>query len=114
MARFHLESLMLLSSSESIRATLKTPSKSKPYDVVYESIIERIDYQIDNYQNLARSALSWVVCAERPLTATELRYALAVEINTAKFDEKALLDIEHILSACAGLLTVDENTNLVK
>jgi hypothetical protein len=76
--------------------------------------MERIEGQITDSQELAKQALSWVTCAKRPLTTSELRHALAVEIGESRLDEENLPEIEDVLSVCAGLVTVDEESDVIR
>jgi ankyrin repeat protein len=65
--------------------------------------------RINGYSNkgeLATRVLSWVTCATRPLTALELLHALAVELGEPTFHEDNLPDLDDVVSACAGLITV--------
>lgn len=76
--------------------------------------MERINGQAPDLRELAKQALSWITCAYTPLTITELRHALAVELSQSSFDDQNLSDIEDILSACAGLVTVDDESNIIR
>ena len=76
--------------------------------------MERIEGQVKNSRELAKQVLSWITCAKRPLTTSELRHALAVEIGESKLDEDNLPEIEDILSVCAGLVTVDEQSDVIR
>lgn len=75
--------------------------------------MERIGHQIDEQALLAKRILSWLACAERPLSLTELQHALAVELNESSFDEENLPDIEDMISVCAGLITYYENEHVI-
>lgn len=59
-------------------------------------------------------ALLWVVHARTPLTTTELRHALAVEIGEVDLDSMNMLEIADVLSVCGGLLTVDRQSDVVR
>jgi hypothetical protein len=76
--------------------------------------MERIEGQIKNSRELAKQVLSWITCAKRPLTTSELRHALAVEVGEFKLDEENLPEIEDVLSVCAGLVTVDEQSDVIR
>ena len=76
--------------------------------------MDRINGQTADQKELAKQVLSWITCAKRPLTTSELRYALAVEIGKPELDEDNLPDIEDIVSVCAGLVTVDEVSNIIR
>ena len=76
--------------------------------------MERIEGQVADSQELAKQTLSWITCARRPLTTLELRHALAVEVGEPKLDEENLPEIEDIISVCAGLVTVDEESDIIR
>jgi hypothetical protein len=63
---------------------------------------------------LAKQALSWITYAQRPLTIQELCHALAIEPGERVLDPDAVCDIDDVLSACAGLVTVDTESNVVR
>ena len=48
-------------------------------------------------RDLAFKALAWVCYAQRPLTALELQYALAVETGRGSVDVENLVDIEELI-----------------
>jgi ankyrin repeat protein len=76
--------------------------------------MERINGQTPGFRELAKMVLSWITCAKRPLSTSELQHALAVEVGDAEFDEDNLPDIDDMVSVCAGLLTVDEESGIVR
>jgi hypothetical protein len=65
-------------------------------------------------QKLAKQVLAWITYAKRPLTTLELQQAIAVEEDKSKLDEENLPDIEDIVSVCAGLVTIDEENNIIR
>jgi hypothetical protein len=74
----------------------------------------RIQGQQQGHQRLAKRILSWITCAKRPLTTLELQHALAVERGDSEFDKENLPEIEDIVSVCAGLVTVDEESDIIR
>jgi hypothetical protein len=76
--------------------------------------MERIKGQVTDSQELAKQVLSWITCAKRPLTTLELRHALAVEISESALDKENLPEIEDIVSMCAGLVTIDQESNIIR
>jgi hypothetical protein len=76
--------------------------------------MERINGQKPGFQRLAKKAISWITCAKRPLTTSELRHALAVVVGDSKLDEDNLERIERIISVCAGLVTVDKKSSIIR
>jgi ankyrin repeat protein len=115
LAQLHLDSLIGKKSPKAIRAALKKlPTGSKAYDYAYTEAMQRIEGQITDCQELAKQVLAWITCAKRPLTTSELRHALAVEVGECELDEENLPEIEDIVSVCAGLATVDEESNIIR
>ena len=76
--------------------------------------MDRIEGQTKNSRELAKQVLSWITCARRPLTTLELRYALAVEVDESELDEENLPEIENMISVCAGLVTLDEESDIIR
>jgi hypothetical protein len=76
--------------------------------------MDRIEGQTKNSRELAKQVLSWITYARRPLTTLELRYALAVEVDESELDEENLPEIENVISVCAGLVTVDEESDIIR
>ena len=76
--------------------------------------MERIDGQVRNSQELAKQVLSWITCTKRLLTTSELRHALAIELDTSALDEENLPEIEDMVSVCAGLVTLDEESDIIR
>jgi ankyrin repeat protein len=76
--------------------------------------MERIEGQIADQEELAKQVLLWITCAKRPLTTSELRHALAVEVGEFELDKDNLPDITDMVSVCAGLVTVDELSNVIR
>lgn len=73
----------------------------------YNATMERIVSQEVGLRQLAQSALKWIVHAKRPLMVPELLHALATREDDTSFQEDGVVKIELLLSACAGLLEVD-------
>ena len=76
--------------------------------------MERIEGQFSDQEDLAKQVLSWITCAKRPLTKSELQHALAVEVGESQLDDDNTPQIEDIVSVCAGLVTVDEESNAIR
>lgn len=90
------------------------PKGSEELDRAYKEAMERIEGQKKGFQTLAKRVLSWVTCAKRPLTIFELQHALAVVVGELELDEENLPEIEDMVSVCAGLITVDEEKNIIR
>ena len=76
--------------------------------------MRRIEAQVRDQKRLAFNTLSWIVCARRQITTTELQDALGVEALEPTLDPKNMPDIDSIISACAGLVTVDELSDCIR
>ena len=76
--------------------------------------MERIEGQLIDEEKLAKQVLSWITCAKRPLTTSELEHALAVEPEESQLDEENLCRVEDMVSVCAGLVTIDEESRIIR
>lgn len=83
-------------------------------DLAYKEAMARINEQKPGFRRLANKVLSWITCAKRPLTTLELQHALAVEVGDTKLDEDNIERIERIVSVCAGLVTVDKESGIIR
>ncbi|KAJ7776715.1 ankyrin repeat-containing domain protein [Mycena olivaceomarginata] len=86
----------------------------KDLDHTYENTMNRIDAQPSGDRKIARSALTWVVNAQKPLTILELCMALAIEPGSKELDNDNMTDIGIILSVCAGLVIMEEHSSPVR
>ncbi|XTI89039.1 hypothetical protein V2W45_1399781 [Cenococcum geophilum] len=115
LAQLHLESLIGKRAPKAVRTALKTLAiGSGAYDHAYEDAMEQINGQVKDQEELAKQVLWWITCAKRPLTTSELQHALAVEIGESQLDEDNLPQVEDMISVCAGLATVDEESNIIR
>ncbi|EHK18518.1 uncharacterized protein TRIVIDRAFT_225823 [Trichoderma virens Gv29-8] len=115
LARFHLDSLKGKTKPKEITNALqKLATGSDAYEQVYNETMLRIISQYKEQAQLAKSVLSWVTFAKRPLTVVELRHALGVEHGESTFDEQNMPDIELMVSVCAGLVTIDNDSNIIR
>jgi hypothetical protein len=76
--------------------------------------MKRIKGQVADSKELAIQVLSWITLSKRPLTVTEIQHALAVEIGESELDKENLPEVEDILSVCSGLVTIDEESNVIR
>ena len=90
------------------------PSGSNAYDDAYKDAMDRIEGQLLDQKVLAWQVLSWITCAKRPLTMSELQHALAIELGESSLDEDNLPQIEDMVSVCAGLVTVDRGGEIIR
>ncbi|EGX53194.1 hypothetical protein AOL_s00006g572 [Orbilia oligospora ATCC 24927] len=97
--------------------TAQGKSSASAYDNTYQSIIESIqEYGDIVLTETAFQVLSWIICASRPLTKAELQYAIAVEHpdEASEIDMANLSDVDDLVSYCRGLVTIDEQSNIIR
>lgn len=111
----HLDSLIDKLTPKAVKSTLeKLPKGSEAYDEAYKEAMERIEGKKQGFRDIAKRVLSWITCAKRPLNTLELQHALGVEIGEPKIDPNNLLEIEDMVSACAGLVTIDQESDIIR
>lgn len=93
-----------------LRALGKLP---EGFEGTYNDALERINQQSKKRKEMAYRVLSWISYAFRPLSLTELRYALAVREDMTEMDENDLDDEEFLISVCVGLVTITESSRQV-
>ncbi|KAF5506983.1 hypothetical protein CGCA056_v013023 [Colletotrichum aenigma] len=92
LAQLYLDSLQGKRSAKSIKEALrKFSSGHTAYDIAYEEAMERIEGQLEEQKTLAKDALSWI------LDWT-----------------KTTSPIWKILCVCAGLITIDEESEVIR
>jgi ankyrin repeat protein len=99
-----------------VKDTLMTlPTGSDAYDAAYSAAMERIVVAQDKATSqLAINVMSWILCARRPLRTSELLHALAIKVGESKFNKDRILDTGDILDVCAGLVTIEEQSDNVR
>ncbi|KAJ7040492.1 hypothetical protein C8F04DRAFT_237798 [Mycena alexandri] len=112
LAKLHIQSLSTKNTIKALREAMKELPKG--LDDSYDTTMQRIDDQTEEDKKTARSALIWVAHAKRPLNVSEITGALAIEPGDRKLDEDNVLDINIILSVCAGLVIVDKQSSVVR
>jgi hypothetical protein len=83
-------------------------------DDAYGEAIKRIDRQPAGARLLAKRALSWITYAQRLLTTKELCHALAIQPGDKALNNDNIYDVEDVISVCAGLVTVDEESDIIR
>jgi hypothetical protein len=76
--------------------------------------MERIEEQGLDQAELAKDTLAWITCAKELISVPQLREALAVRVGVFELDEDDCSDIEDIISACAGIVTVDKGSGIIR
>jgi ankyrin repeat protein len=115
LAQLHFESISTKRTPKKIKDVLRNlPNGPKGSDYAYEEAMNRIEGQDADSKQLAKQILSWITCSKRPLSTSELQCALAVEVGEAELDEENLHQLEDMVLVCAGLVTVDEESSIIR
>ncbi|KAJ7484887.1 ankyrin repeat-containing domain protein [Mycena galericulata] len=112
LAKLNIISLATKHTVKAVRDALE----SFPIDLdnAYEEAMQRIIRQGEDDRKLAYTALAWISNAKRLLRVSELGEALSVEPETSKLDPDNFMDIDFVLSVCAGLVVIEPMNNVVR
>ena len=117
LARQHIDSLRLALSPRAVRDGLARVSAGVTADVIleqaYDDAVRRIESQPEHFVDLAKRVLMWVGSAMRQLSVEELQHALATQPGN-EFDDQGVIDAADLVSVCAGLVTLDDVTHVVR
>ncbi|KAJ6586047.1 ankyrin repeat-containing domain protein [Mycena capillaripes] len=112
LAKLHITSIIAKNTVKAVREALqKMPTGLQD---TYREVMQRINEQGEDDKKVAHSTLALLSNAKRLLRVSELREALAVEPGKSELDRDNLLDLDVILSVCAGLVIVDELEAVVR
>ncbi|CAN9384185.1 unnamed protein product [Alternaria alternata] len=115
LAKLHLDSLLGKRSPKAVRIALdKLPTGTDAYDSAYDSAMERIEGQMAEQTELAKQALAFLTCAREPLSTLELQEAMGVEVGELELDPDNYPEIEDIVASCLGLVTVDDDSDIIR
>ncbi|KAJ7444312.1 ankyrin repeat-containing domain protein [Mycena latifolia] len=113
LAKLHMDSLRCERSIEAVRAALK--NLPKDLSDTYDDAMKRIESQDQEDREMAHSTLMWVMHAQRPLEVPELQTAFAIADTANQLGkDSSTIDIEILLSVCAGLVVVDGHSSVVR
>lgn len=121
-ARFHIDQICQKTTVRQILTELENlkdlgsaiSTEGRPLDPTYDRVMDTIRKQPKSCTDLALRILSWLVKARRTLTVEELREVVSVEPGQYELDKWSLPDRTTLLDVCAGLVTIDENSNTIR
>ncbi|KAH6970692.1 hypothetical protein BKA56DRAFT_559122 [Ilyonectria sp. MPI-CAGE-AT-0026] len=115
LAQLHMNTLIGLPTKGDVKNALRNLAKGQDgLDETYKLAMQRIEGQGVGYRDLAIKILSWIVQAVRPLSTLELRHALAVRPSTNRLDHDFIPAVGILQSVCTGLVTVDEESEVIR
>ncbi|KAH6890773.1 ankyrin repeat-containing domain protein [Coprinopsis sp. MPI-PUGE-AT-0042] len=111
-AALQLEALChCLSRQEAIKVLEQFPPNL--HDAYWQTW-RRLEAQVQSHVDLAKRALLWVIYACREISLDGLRHFIATSSDDHRFDSKRMVSEAALLSACCGLLKVDERSKRVR
>ncbi|KAL1614670.1 hypothetical protein SLS54_009543 [Diplodia seriata] len=111
-ANLHLASLASKNNLAKVRKCLDTIPED--LDDIYNEAMFRIEQQNKDDLQLAKRVLAWITYAYRPLRLRELCQALAIEPEEDTLDSEAMPDAMTLVDICAGLVTIDETSRVIR
>lgn len=113
LARLHVESLASAAGLSVKHVRKKLQALPNTLTGAYDSTMQRIQDQESDHKRIALKTLAWLTYAIRSMSLKELQHALAIEPGDTELDDDSVMDGHSITSLCAGLVTVDQGTNMV-
>ncbi|KAL7815650.1 hypothetical protein V8C26DRAFT_429458 [Trichoderma gracile] len=83
-------------------------------DEMYKRAMIRVESQGGGTRDLAKKIIAWIINGRRALSPTELQHAVAVEPGMSEMNWKFVPSIDVISTICAGLITIDQQSNVVR
>ncbi|KAL3459648.1 ankyrin repeat-containing domain protein [Aspergillus heterothallicus] len=115
LAQLHYDTISTRKTLRQIKDTLQAlPNGPKAYDEAYDEAMKRIVSSDAGSADIATKVMIWITFAKRPLTLMELQHALAVMLGDRFLDEENILPVEDMVSTCAGLVTVDRESSIIR
>ncbi|RYP67004.1 hypothetical protein DL771_007500 [Monosporascus sp. 5C6A] len=112
-AELHLDHLFSKRTPGDLEDALKDlPRGISGLNTLYDQAMERINSQNEGPRETANEVLSWIIHAKRPLNTVELQHAIAVRDKDVELKAKYLPEVEDLISDCAGLVTIDNETDV--
>ena len=112
MAQLQLDFLQTKPTLRGLRDAIQHPPQG--LDELYLDAWARVTNQNCDWRSLAEQTLCWLSNSFRQLSLHELQHALAVRTGDTYLDEEGLADCEQIVSACQGLVTIDQESQIVR
>lgn len=113
-AQLHMKLLSGHVTAKKARGALeKLPEKLGD---AYDDIMDRINRQDENQETIAITALTWITYAKERLTVHQLLHAIALglEPDSTDIESDDLVDVELLLSSCAGLVILNHEDGIIR
>ncbi|KAE8151347.1 hypothetical protein BDV25DRAFT_171564 [Aspergillus avenaceus] len=115
LAVLHITTLIGLPTKGDVKNALQSLATGiEELDETYRLAMMRIADQGEGYRILGKKILGWVVHAKRPLCTEELLHALAIRPDMPGLDKGFVPELDTVMSVCAGLVTADKESNIIR
>ncbi|KIY01474.1 uncharacterized protein Z520_03026 [Fonsecaea multimorphosa CBS 102226] len=116
LAKLHCDTLAAKTKPKDVLQALETFGRGgDALDRAYQDTFQRIQRQPKEQNELAKKVLVCVTYSAEPLTLDAVRHALAVDQETKELDPEYDLDNpDDVVSSCAGLVTIDSESKIVR
>ncbi|KAF5697455.1 hypothetical protein FMUND_15405 [Fusarium mundagurra] len=115
LAKLHMDYLLSKPTAGDVEDALTDlPHGISGLDKRYHQAMERINNHKEGQRDITYKVLYWIVHAKRPLSTAELQHAVAVRPGATEIKEKFLIEVEDLISDCAGLVTVDKESGIIR
>ncbi|EPS40170.1 hypothetical protein H072_6021 [Dactylellina haptotyla CBS 200.50] len=112
LAPLHIDTL----AGEPTVGNLKLALQSLPSGIeeTYNQAMRRIENQGRGNRELAKDILAWLVHAKRVFSTIELQHAVTIKPGDLELNQDFIPTPEMIASICAGLVTIDSQSKVVR
>ncbi|KAL4783586.1 nucleoside phosphorylase domain-containing protein [Aspergillus varians] len=115
LAQLHYDTISTKRTLRQIKDTLRSLSTGpRAYDQVYDEAMSRISGSGDMCAKIGMKVLMGITRASRPLSTEEMQNSLAPVLGDCTPDEKGILEIDDMISACSGLVAVDGERSIIR
>ena len=111
-AKLQLDSLATKTTVRSLREAIRCAPED--LDDLYIAAWNRVNSQNKDSRRDAKKVLCWLSCSFAQLRVQELREALATREGDKTIDKESLVNFDHLVRSCAGLVTVDTGSQIVR
>ena len=112
LAQLHLDMISQQRTRNAVHAALeKLPSS---LDATYRDVMERISKQSEVDADLAQKVLRWITYSKEPLKAKALQHTVAIIPSIKTLNDGDLTDVDDLVSVCAGIVTIDRESGIVR
>ncbi|KZL86377.1 ankyrin repeat protein, partial [Colletotrichum incanum] len=115
LAQLTIDSLFTKTTPKALRQSIdRVTTGYGAYSSIYDEAMQRIRVQPPDHWRLAEQIPGWLTNVKRPLKLVELQHALALEEDAEETDIDNIPSAEIMISVCAGLVTINEGSDIIR